>query len=215
MVKVTQERIDQLMNGAEYKVFHAIFGKQCIVVAKLSNGFTIKGESACVDPANYDEGIGFEIAKKDIERQLWMLEGYLLQNTLEEVRPIQVRHLTNRAGDFTLVSDTSNHITLTKDEGNEVIFKIKVDEDSRELSMRALADRVIRGAIKMVAKESGRYADKGSELIITITNSCLTEVREITRGVFEMPIGGTVYDDRELADCIKMLTERGYELVPY
>jgi len=215
MTKVSQERINQLMDGAEYQVFHAVFDKQCIATAKLSNGFTIVGQSACVDPANYDEEIGLDLAKKDIERQLWSLEGYLLQNTVEEVRPIQVQQLTNRAGGFTLVSDTSNHITLTKVDGDEVIFKIKVDEDSRELSMKALADNVSRGVIKMVAKETGRYGDKGTALLVTITNLGLTEVREVTKYALGMPIGGTVYDDRELSDCIKILTKRGYEVASY
>lgn len=77
---VTQDQIDNMMKEAEYFVEHRIFGKQCVVVALLENGFTLVGESACVDPDNYDEEIGLEIAIKDIEKQLWMLEGYLLQN---------------------------------------------------------------------------------------------------------------------------------------
>ena len=77
---VTQEQITDILLQSKIEVFHAIFGKQCVVVALLPNGFTIVGESACVDPSNYDEEIGYEIAIKNIEKQLWMLEGYLLQN---------------------------------------------------------------------------------------------------------------------------------------
>lgn len=77
---VTQEQIDNILSNSKFKTFHRIFGKQCVVVALLPNGFTIVGESACVDPNNYDETIGRELALKDIENQLWMLEGYLLQN---------------------------------------------------------------------------------------------------------------------------------------
>jgi len=77
---VTQEQIDEILFNSEMKEFHRIFGKQCIVVALLPNGFTIVGESACVDPNNYDEIIGYDLAVKDIEKQLWMLEGYLLQS---------------------------------------------------------------------------------------------------------------------------------------
>lgn len=79
---VTKEQIDEIMNEAEYEVFHRIFDKQCIVVAKIYNGFTIVGESACVEPSNYVESIGIEIAKKRIEEKLWELEGYKLQNTI-------------------------------------------------------------------------------------------------------------------------------------
>ena len=77
---VTQKQISEILSNCEFKEFHRIFGKQCIVVALLPNGFTIVGESACVDPNNYDEIIGYNLALEDIEKQLWMLEGYLLQN---------------------------------------------------------------------------------------------------------------------------------------
>lgn len=82
MKTVTQEQIKSIMDNAEYQVFHRVFDKQCIVVAKLENGFTIVGESACVDPDIYQEDIGEELAKKQIESKLWELEGYLLQNII-------------------------------------------------------------------------------------------------------------------------------------
>ena len=72
--------IDNILDNSEFEVFHRVFAKQCIVVALLPNGFTIVGESACVDPKNYDEGIGYDLALESIRKQLWMLEGYLLQN---------------------------------------------------------------------------------------------------------------------------------------
>ena len=83
MRTVTQEQITNIMDNAEYQVFHRVFGKQCIVAAKLENGFTIVGESACVDPDIYQEDIGEELAKKQIENKLWELEGYLLQNIID------------------------------------------------------------------------------------------------------------------------------------
>ncbi len=82
MNSITKEQIDKIMDESEYEVFHKVFDKQCLVVAKLPNGFTVVGESACVDPSNYVESIGEEIAKKRIEEKLWELEGYKLQNSL-------------------------------------------------------------------------------------------------------------------------------------
>lgn len=79
---VTKDQIVGILTNSEYKVFHRVFGKQCIVVAQLPNGFTIVGESACVDPANYDEEIGYKLAVERIESKLWELEGYKLQNQL-------------------------------------------------------------------------------------------------------------------------------------
>jgi hypothetical protein len=79
---VTKEQVQEIMEKSEFEVIHKVFGKQCIVIALLPNGFTVVGESACVDPANYVESIGEEIAKKRIESRIWELEGYKLQNAL-------------------------------------------------------------------------------------------------------------------------------------
>jgi hypothetical protein len=79
---VTQEQVDRIFDNCMFEVFHRVFGKQCVVVALLPNGFTIVGEAACVDPANYVEEIGERIAKERIKNKIWELEGYLLQNTL-------------------------------------------------------------------------------------------------------------------------------------
>lgn len=79
---VTQEQVNKILEDSEYEVFHGVFGKQCIVVALLPNGFTIVGESACVDPNNYVDSIGESIARKRIEEKVWELEGYKLQNEL-------------------------------------------------------------------------------------------------------------------------------------
>lgn len=79
---ITQEQINEIISASEFEEFHKVFGKQSIVVAKLPNGFTIVGESACVDPDNYDNQIGFDIALGRIKNKLWELEGYKLQNQL-------------------------------------------------------------------------------------------------------------------------------------
>lgn len=79
---VTKEQIQSILDNSEYEVFHRVFDKQCLVVAKLPNGFTIVGESACVDPNNYDEQIGFDLAVDRIKNRIWELEGYNLQNQL-------------------------------------------------------------------------------------------------------------------------------------
>ncbi|WP_430598250.1 Gp49 family protein [Enterococcus sp. AZ177] len=79
---VTKEQIDNLIKKSEKEVFHRVFGKQCVVIIKLENGFTVVGESACVDSSNYDEKIAYDIAVKSIEKRLWELEGYLLQTRL-------------------------------------------------------------------------------------------------------------------------------------
>lgn len=48
----------------------------CAIV--LANGFSVTGESACVDPANFDQKMGEEIAFKNAREKLWPLLGFRL-----------------------------------------------------------------------------------------------------------------------------------------
>lgn len=84
MNKVTKEQIKELIDKSEKVIYHRIFGKQCVVIVKLPNGFTIVGESACVDPTNYVDIVGYDLAMERIESKLWELEGYKLQDSLDK-----------------------------------------------------------------------------------------------------------------------------------
>lgn len=48
----------------------------------LQNGFVVIGTSACVDPANYNQGLGERFAYEDAINKVWPLEGYLLAEEL-------------------------------------------------------------------------------------------------------------------------------------
>lgn len=78
---VTQAIVDELMESCDIAVTTA-FDKCTIVACKLPSGFVIVESSSCVDPANYDEDMGVDICMKNIEKKVWELEGYLLQNQL-------------------------------------------------------------------------------------------------------------------------------------
>lgn len=80
MKRVTKEHIEQILDDSELEVIHRVFDKQCVIVAKLPNGFTLTGTSAVVDPENYDEEIGRKIALRRIKDKIGELEGYLLHN---------------------------------------------------------------------------------------------------------------------------------------
>nr|DAU67823.1 MAG TPA: hypothetical protein [Caudoviricetes sp.] len=56
----------------------------CVLV--LKNGFTVTGESACASPENFDAEIGRKIARENAVNKIWMLEGYLLKQSLSEVK---------------------------------------------------------------------------------------------------------------------------------
>ena len=79
MNKVTKESIDTKIVSQS---FLKISPKITHCVLELQNGFQVTGESACVDPANYNREIGEKIAYENAFDKIWMLEGYLLQEDL-------------------------------------------------------------------------------------------------------------------------------------
>ena len=83
MTTVTQNKIDGIIRRAKVDV-KTIFDKCTVVTVQLANGFVIVDSSACVDVANYDEELGFEICMGRIKNKLWELEGYKLQCEVSE-----------------------------------------------------------------------------------------------------------------------------------
>lgn len=79
MNKVTKEGIEAKIKKIGY---NQISEKFTICIITLENGFEVTGESACVDPKNYDREIGERIAKENAFEKIWLLEGYLLQEKL-------------------------------------------------------------------------------------------------------------------------------------
>jgi hypothetical protein len=73
---LTREDIINKIKASCYMVLPD--GKTTICMLSMENGYTIKGISACVDPANFDFEIGRKYAFDDAVRQVWPLEGYLL-----------------------------------------------------------------------------------------------------------------------------------------
>lgn len=52
----------------------------CVIV--LNNGFTIIGQSACADPANYKKDVGDRLAREDAAKKIWAFMGYALREDL-------------------------------------------------------------------------------------------------------------------------------------
>ena len=76
--RVRQEEITALLDAAEIQE-HTFWGKELVVSYRLVSGFTVSGRGACVDPENFDLEIGRQLARRDVEKQLWQLEGYRKQ----------------------------------------------------------------------------------------------------------------------------------------
>ena len=79
MNKVSKESIEAKIKNT---VFQRLSPKLTHCIITLENGFQVTGESACVDPANYNQGIGERIAYENAFDKIWLIEGYLLQEKL-------------------------------------------------------------------------------------------------------------------------------------
>ena len=94
-LKAHQEKIggkrvtlDALKANIAKEEFHVFPGSQLTVcVLTLLNGFTVTGESACDDPAMFNEEIGQKIARENAERKIWPLMGYALKEEMMKEVP--------------------------------------------------------------------------------------------------------------------------------
>ena len=74
--KVTKEGIEARIKSVDYSILPNSTVTLCNIT--LDNGFGVRGESACVDPKNFNMEIGNNIAYREAFSKLWQLEGYLL-----------------------------------------------------------------------------------------------------------------------------------------
>lgn len=74
-MKLTIEYLESLVVGEQYYVFPGTTMTVCCLT--LKNGFSVVGESACINPDDFDEAIGRGIARAGAIDKLWSLEGYL------------------------------------------------------------------------------------------------------------------------------------------
>ena len=74
--KVTPDSIKAKIAKVDYMVLPDSTVTLCNIT--LHNGYSVRGESACVDPRNFNIEIGKGLAYKQAFDKLWPLEGYLL-----------------------------------------------------------------------------------------------------------------------------------------
>lgn len=72
---LTEEFIKSRIKSVEY--FNPK-GTLTIAVITLDNGFSVTGESACINPANFNKEIGQAIAYKKAFDKLWEPMGYFI-----------------------------------------------------------------------------------------------------------------------------------------
>lgn len=78
--RLTPEKIDNTILTEQYYVFPGTCLTVCAMT--LRNGFNTVGHSACADPTNFDDEIGKKLAREDARKRIWVLEGYLLKESL-------------------------------------------------------------------------------------------------------------------------------------
>ncbi len=71
--KVTKESIEEKITKVEYHRLGDTTVMVCSITVK--NGYSVRGEAACVDPRNFDEEIGKGIAYANAFSKLWPLDG--------------------------------------------------------------------------------------------------------------------------------------------
>ena len=74
MRKLTLDYIKSLIVNVEYQRFGDTL---TVCVLTLRNGFTVTGESACINKADFNADIGQQVAYNNAVDKIWQLEGYL------------------------------------------------------------------------------------------------------------------------------------------
>jgi hypothetical protein len=74
--RITPDDLDALIGDVAYHTFPGTTTTVCCLT--LTNGFTVVGDSACVDKANFDPELGRKIARNEARDKIWILEGYRL-----------------------------------------------------------------------------------------------------------------------------------------
>lgn len=75
--RVTKRDVTNAIVSAQYYHFPGTTHTICLLV--LRNGHTVVGDSACVNPENFNEGIGREIAYEKALDEVWKALGYELR----------------------------------------------------------------------------------------------------------------------------------------
>ena len=74
--KVTPDYMKSRIKSIEFSTLPKSTVTLCNIT--LDNGYSVRGESACVDPANFNREIGEKIAHDNAFNKLWPLFGFLL-----------------------------------------------------------------------------------------------------------------------------------------
>lgn len=78
-ISLTKEHLESLIAKKEF-IRHGETLTICVLT--LHSGFQLLGQSACIDPANFDAAIGEKIAYDNAVEKMWELEGYRVKHDI-------------------------------------------------------------------------------------------------------------------------------------
>lgn len=82
IISLNEEKLESLVGRIYY---HRVPDTTVTICAiTLKNGFTVVGESACIDPDNFNHSIGEQVAYNNAFEKIWQLEGYRIKSQLAE-----------------------------------------------------------------------------------------------------------------------------------
>lgn len=84
--KVTKAQIEARIRNVSFEQFH---GTVTLCSIMLDNGFSVRGETACVDPLNYDAEIGEHLSYERAFAALWPLFGFVLAEARFQLSQVQ------------------------------------------------------------------------------------------------------------------------------
>lgn len=91
MNKITKEFLESEIISVEYNRLQGTL-THCAITVK--SGFVFTGESACVDPNNFNQEIGEKIAYEQAVDQMWMPYGFWLHQKMhDEARQVEKNNI--------------------------------------------------------------------------------------------------------------------------
>ena len=84
MNKITKEFLESEIISVEYNRLQGTL-THCAITVK--SGFVFTGESACVDPNNFDKEIGEQVAYDSAFEKMWMPYGFWLHQKVRDEAP--------------------------------------------------------------------------------------------------------------------------------
>jgi hypothetical protein len=141
-----------LIDSKIEKVNFHVFEGSCLTVCcmTLVNGFTVTGESACASPENFNSDIGEKIAYEQARNKVWMLEGYLLKQSLfdESCRPeldfqgrvkLEVQELSKRVEALTAFTESELFKSLDIHEQHRLNIQLLIMNDYEDVLNERIA----------------------------------------------------------------------------